>query len=546
MMGKQYGMALSLALGLFASPLSCIDVVFAQSGFSSSAETAPTQSEEPSSPRSAPSLEIAPSSQADHTDNSIENRAVLKAVIMSFFNSICLVAIVTLMPKNLLRRENTNRINSGIQTQERFLTELNPDQGEKIVRNVVKTLNNTSFNQVNTDTSEEQYMELLYRIRQLEAKNDELTNILKKSAEEIKPNVNLVPSSDPSGVTPLDYNPVTNTIANPADKYRKNPGRFKSIARVSLSQESLKNARQGKNEVLVLVPSSTGVFRVLCDTNHPNDSYLVPREDLPLSAGSLDMLNFFYALQNQPDATFSQSQPTHLAIVTPNGDGWELIERGKLRFIATTQSISSEKEIIQQEERVSALPKLELNSQSQNVEQINILQKLKTAFGNLSQDSPKTLSPEAPSSGTDERISNQSIPDWLEVYHKNPGRLSDRALIVDLTPDSAEQYFQGRLTHPPQFERQPNGKYWIIAGWIASDGKRFDYLVPKGNFQLKNMHNVESIRAYFDCNDSDNAHAKIKVIQPVVVSLLDNGEQWQLEGRGQLQFESSQQVENDA
>ena len=240
------------------------------------------------------------------------------------------------------------------------------------------------------------------------------------------------------------------------------------------------------------------------------------------------------------------------------------------------QSISLEKVTFQP---IPASPKTETNNPAEIVEPVNMksLNELRISDANVQpiqivepvnmksprlrpkrkksdQTNSKPISQDSQPLCAEGIVSDRSDPDWLPMYHENPDQLSDflrdgeakRILIVDLTPASAEQYFQGRLNHPPQFEQQFNGKYWIITGWIAADGKRFDYLVPKANFPLKNMHNVESIRTYFDCNDLDDAHAKIKVIQPGVVAPLDNVAQWQLEKRGHLQFESSQQVENDA
>ena len=134
---------------------------------------------------------------------------------------------------------------------------------------------------------------------------------------------------------------------------------------------------------------------------------------------------------------------------------------------------------------------------------------------------------------------------WLKLYHHSPEQLGDRVLLVDLTADSLKQSLQGSLARPATFEKQLNGKYWLIGGWITTQGKRFDYLVPKNNIRL-NIHILEGVRLYFECNNPDMATAKFTVIRPATVSSLGYGEQWQIEERGQLQFESNGQVENNA
>jgi hypothetical protein len=133
---------------------------------------------------------------------------------------------------------------------------------------------------------------------------------------------------------------------------------------------------------------------------------------------------------------------------------------------------------------------------------------------------------------------------WLKLYHHSPEQLGDRVLLVDLTADSLKQSLQGGFAQPATFEKQLNGKYWLISGWITTHGRRFDYLVPKNNIRL-NIHILEGVRLHFECNNPDMATAKFTVIRPATVSSLGYGEQWQLEERGQLQFESSGQVEND-
>jgi len=127
---------------------------------------------------------------------------------------------------------------------------------------------------------------------------------------------------------------------------------------------------------------------------------------------------------------------------------------------------------------------------------------------------------------------------WLKLYHHSPEQLGDRVFLVDLTADSLKQSLQGSLTRPTAtFEKQSDGKYWIIGGWITTHGRRFDYLVPKSNVRL-NAHNIEGVRLYFECDNPGIATAKFTVIRPATVSFLGYGEQWQLEERGQLQFES--------
>jgi len=512
-------------------------------------------------PSPSPSPTVTTGGSGDRVDS---NSTIVTSVITSVLTSVGLITFITSLP--LLSRKlgqpqpRRNRNNSNPQARSDF-----PEKQSYEQQQPEDSDQTTIYQNYNSQKSrhENEVLELGDRFKILAQKIYELklqsfilednlmrqADVIKRTSEKLAslPKVEISSSfySNPQNVNKVTSTPPAEAIDEPADKYRKNPSQFTHVETVALDPDTFKNLRQGKDEALVLFRSPTGNCWVIRDdrSNH----YLVPSENFRLTEKSLDDLKNFYEIQNEPNAdTRNKPQPIRLAVVTPADDGWQLVERGKLRFVTDTQSIPSEKVTVRQGEQVSALPKPEINSQLQNVEQVQKLQKLKTTSDSRSQNSPKTASPEIPLSDTDRRIANQSTPDWLEMYHKSSEQLRDRVLIVDLTPNSAEQYFQGRLTHPPQFERQPNGKFWIIAGWIAANGKRFDYLVPKGNFQLKNMHNVESMKASFVCNGSDNARARIKVIQPGVVLPLGNSEQWQLEERGQLQFESSQQVENNA
>jgi hypothetical protein len=128
---------------------------------------------------------------------------------------------------------------------------------------------------------------------------------------------------------------------------------------------------------------------------------------------------------------------------------------------------------------------------------------------------------------------------WLKLYHHSPERLTDRALPVEPTPDSIRQSLQRTAIQPIQFVPQTNGNYWLLGGWITAAGDRFDYLVPRTTIRL-NIHNIDAVRLYFDCNSLADPTATFKVISPAIVLPQSYGNQWQLKSRGQLQFQSKE------
>jgi hypothetical protein len=128
---------------------------------------------------------------------------------------------------------------------------------------------------------------------------------------------------------------------------------------------------------------------------------------------------------------------------------------------------------------------------------------------------------------------------WLKLYHHSPEQLVDRALAVEPTPDSVRQSLQKSAAQPLQFVPQANGSYWLLSGWITAAGDRCDYLVPRTNIRL-NIHNIDAVRLYFDCDSSATPTAKFTVIYPAIVLPQSYDRYWQLKTRGQLQFQAEE------
>jgi len=57
---------------------------------------------------------------------------------------------------------------------------------------------------------------------------------------------------------------------------------------------------------------------------------------------------------------------------------------------------------------------------------------------------------------------------------------------------------------------------------------------------LNNKHNLESVRAYFDCDEPEQANVQPSLIKPAIARAIGNSEQWQIQERGQLQFQSQE------
>lgn len=121
-----------------------------------------------------------------------------------------------------------------------------------------------------------------------------------------------------------------------------------------------------------------------------------------------------------------------------------------------------------------------------------------------------------------------SIPDLLAAYNNNPGSLSLKAIVVNLTEESIDVHRLGSR-QKAIFEAKKAGSYWIL-----QEG-RTDYLVPKKHFTF-NEYQYKTAQALFQCQGyQPSSRQKFHVIKPARVTPISQ-EKWQLEEMGILKF----------
>lgn len=118
----------------------------------------------------------------------------------------------------------------------------------------------------------------------------------------------------------------------------------------------------------------------------------------------------------------------------------------------------------------------------------------------------------------------------VDCYNNEPQKLSNYMIAVS-EPESSIKARRYDAKTPAFFAQQGQSMYSII----LAESKQY-YLFPKIRLKI-NQHSIDSVESAFECrNFQAGIIQKYQLVQPAKVEKLPNGEQWQLQARGILEF----------